>query len=195
MYSIILQLFIVLAFSSILQSAPTGETVIPKEQKNQRELEKSLYCAAQSLYNAGGQLREANYTLPPLPAINVSNETEASIKRIFHHFSHHCKNFTIAKTLKHQLLDHLFKTDTALNRNSNSTENLSTVLTSLQKMGNVFNDMEFSKHNRRCVKLTPAQYRTIYYVQYANPLLASLNNDLERWYLDSSLYKYPVMHC
>ena len=200
MYSLILQLLIILAFGSTIQSAPTKaprDAIVTKEQNNQRELEKTLYCAAQSLYNAGGQLRERNYTPPPLSPLNISSSTEAYIDRMFrHHFSHRCKYFTKAMTLKHQLLDHLFKTNTALNLNSINIEKLSTILTSLQVMVNVFNDMEFNKHNRRCVKLTPAQYRIIYYAQYTNSLLASLkDSDLEKWYLDSRLYKYQTMQC
>ena len=46
------------------------------------------------------------------------------------------------------------------------------------------------------LKLTPAQYRIMYYVRYTAPLLESLKDDWEGWYQDDSLYEYPeVRHC
>jgi len=190
----IIQVFIISALTLMIQSAPierSTENVMTKEEKNQRELEKSLYCAARSLHNAVGQLRTASYTLPPLPKVNISSSTEAIMNKILHLFSYRCKNFTEAMTLKHQLQDHLFNADTAPDLSSGNAKILSTILTSLQTMANTFDDMEFNKDSRRCIKLTPAQYKIMYYVRYTNPLLVALNDDLEEWYLESSLYDYP----
>ena len=190
----IIQVFIISALTLMIQSAPierSTENIMSKQEKNQRELEKSLYCAAQSLYDAAGQLRTANYTLPPLLKINITSNTEAIVNRMFHHFSYRCKNFTEAMTLKHQLQDHLFDADTAPDLSSGNAKILLTILTSLQTMANTFDDMEFNKDSRRCIKLTPAQYKITYYVKYTNPLLVALNDDLEEWYRDSSLYDYP----
>ena len=187
-------MFIISALTLMIQSAPierSAENVMTKEEMNQRELEKNLYCAAQSLHNAVGQLRLASYTLPPLPKVNISSNTEAIMDRMVHHFSYRCKNFTEAMTLKHQLQDHLFNTETAPDLSSHNINNLSTILGSLQTMANAFDRMELNKDNRRCVKLTPAQYKIMYYVRYTNPLLVALNDDLEEWYRDSSLYDYP----
>ena len=99
-------------------------------------------------------------------------------------------------TLKHQLQDHLFNTDNAPELNSDNANKLTTILTSLQTMANIFDDMKISEDNSRCVKLTPAQYKIMYYVRYTAPLLESLKHHLEGWYTDPSLYDYPeVRHC
>ena len=127
----IIQMFIISALTLMIQSAPierSAENVMTKEEKNQRELEKSLCCAAQSLHNAVGQLRTASYTLPPPPKVNISSNTEAIMNRMLNHFSYRCKNFNEAMTLKHQLQDHLFNTDTAPDLSSGNAKILSTIL-------------------------------------------------------------------
>ena len=198
----ILQLLIISAFALMVQSAPVNDvtkrstdTTMSIEEMNQRKLENNLYCAAQSLYNEGEELRNTSYTLPPLPKIDVNNNTKRNMNRMLHHFSDLCKNFTIAMTLKHQLQERLFSNNTALEVNSENAKMLTTILTSLQSMANIFNDMELNKNNSRCVKLTPAQYKIMYYVRYTAPLLESLKH-LGGWYQDSSLYEYPdKRHC
>ena len=57
-------------------------------------------------------------------------------------------------------------TCTTVEVNSDNANKLSKILTSLQSLANVFNDREFVKNNSRCVKLTPAQYRIVYYARY-----------------------------
>ena len=58
-------------------------------------------------------------------------------------------------------------------------------------MANIFDDMQFNKHDSRCVTFTPAQYKIIYSIQYATiPLLKSLRQDMERWYF-AHYYEYP----
>ena len=60
----------------------------------------------------------------------------------------------------------------------------------------IFDGMQFNKDNSRCVRLTPAQYKIMYYVRYAALLLESLEDDLQGWYVDPSLYKYEdERHC
>ena len=100
--------------------------------------------------------------------------------------------------LKHQLQEHLFSTsiNSALKIDSDNHNNISTILTSLQTVANIFDDMQFNKDNSSCVKLTPAQYRIMYYVRYTAPLLESLKDDFQGWHRDDSLYEYPeVRHC
>ena len=118
------------------------------------------------------------------------------MNKLFYQFSKICKYFTVAMILKHRLQEHLFFNGASLELNSDEAKELTTILTSLQSLANIFNDMEFTENNSRCVKLTPAQYRIMYYVRYTAPLLESLKDDLQGWYRDDSLYEYPeVRHC
>ena len=199
----ILQLLIISTLGLMIQSAPVNDvtkrstdTTMSSEEKYNRKLENNLYCAAQSVYIARGQLQNAGFTLPSIPPVDINSNTKIIMNRMFHYFSDLCKYFTVAMTLKHQLQDHLFSDDTAPELNSDNAKKLFKILTSLQSLANVFNDMEFVKNNSRCVKLTPAQYRIMYYVRYTAPLLESLEDDLQGWYLDDKLYEYPdVRHC
>ena len=199
MLLLILQLFIISAFASTMNRYPptkrSTEAIMTEEEKNQRELENTLYCAVESLYNAGGQLSDVNFTLPLFTQSDISNNTKENMNRTLRHFSDRCKYFTTAMTLKHQLQYHLFFIDTTPNLNSDNAKRLSTILTSLQTMADVFNDMEFNKNNRICILLTPAQYEIVYHLQHSTPLLESLE-DLNVWYQNRSLYEYPdVRHC
>ena len=199
MSSFILHLLIISAFGLMVQSAPehvTKRSTMSNEERNQRELENNLYCTAQSLHITGGQLRKTSYTLPSLPKIDVNSNTKGNMNRMLHHFSNLCKYFTIAMTLKHQLQEHLFTTDTVPELTSDNAKKLSTILTNLQTMAKIFDAMQFNEDNSRCVKLTPAQYKIMYYVRYTAPLLESLKDNLQGWYLDPSLYEYEdERHC
>ena len=193
---IILQLLIISAFGLMVQSADvTKRSAVSKKEMNQK-LENTLYCAAQSLYHAREDLEKAKFILPSLPQADINNNIKTIMNKMFHHFPKLCKNFTKVMILKHQLQDHLFNNDTAPELNSDNAKKLSTILTGLQTMANTFDDMQFNKYNSRCVKLTPAQYRIMYYARKASPLLKSLKHDLEGWYRDDSSYEYPeVRHC
>ena len=114
-------------------------------------LEKRLFCAARDLHNANGQL--GNY-LSNLPEI-VTDNAEKIANETFSNFSYRCKHFTKVMTLKLQLLDHLFSVET-INQNA---KQFAKMLTSLQTMADTFDDIEFDKDNRRCIKLTPSQYK------------------------------------
>ena len=67
MPSFILQLLMISVFGLMVQSAPvndvTKRSAVSKKEMNQRKLENNLYCAAQSLYDAGKDLRDKSYTL------------------------------------------------------------------------------------------------------------------------------------
>ena len=203
MSSFILQLLIISAFGLMVQSAPVNDvtkrstnTTMSTEENKNRTLENNLYCAAQSLYNARGKLQNAGFTLPSLPQDDIDNNTKAIASKTFDHFSSRCKNFTVAMTLKHQLQDHIFSNSATVELNSDNAKNISKILTSLQSLANVFNDMEFIRNKSRCVMLTPAQYRIMYYARYTAPLLESLKDDLQGWFLNEELYEYPdVRHC
>ena len=186
----------------MVQSAPVDvtkrstDTNMSKKEINQRMLENNIYCASQSLYITRGQLHNAGFTLPSLPPVDINSNTKTIANKMLHHSSNLCKYFTIVMTLKHQLQEHLFTTDTAPELNSDNSKKLSTILTNLQTMADIFDDMQFNEDNSRCVKLTPAQYKIMYYVRYTAPLLESLKHHLGSWYRDSSLYEYPdVRHC
>ena len=60
-------------------------------------------------------------------------------------------------TLKRRLLDRIFTATIAFN-----SKRLSTILTSLQTMASIFDEMELNKSNSRYVELTPAQYNMMY---------------------------------
>ena len=68
----------------MVQSAPVNDvtkrstdTTMSNEEMNQRKLENNLYCAAQSLRIAGGQLRNTTYTHPPfLSPVDINNNTK-----------------------------------------------------------------------------------------------------------------------
>ena len=195
----ILQLFAISALGRALaQYSPikrSTEAIMTTEEKHQRELENTLYCAAQSLYNAGGQLSNANFTLPILSENDISNNTKENMNITLRHFSDRCKYFTTTMTLKHQLQDHLFLNNTIPSLTFDNAKKLYTILISLQTMADVFNDIEYNKNSRICILLTPAQYKIVYHVQYSTPLLESLE-DLNVWFQNRSLYEYPdVRHC
>ena len=199
MPSFILQLSIILAFGLMTQSAPvdvTKRSTMSKEERNQRRLENNLYCTSQTLHIEGNVLRVAKFTLPSLPQPDINNATEKIVKETYSQFSDLCKDYTKAMTLKHQLQEQLFSNDAALTLNSDNAEKLSKILTSLQSMANIFNDMEFNKVKSRCVNLTPAQYKIMYHVRYTKSLLDSLKDDFERWYKNERLYDYTdERHC
>ena len=121
------------AFGLMVQSAPVNDVtkrsaVTSKIEMNQRKLENNMYCAAQSLYDAGEDLRDKKYTVSPLPKIDVNSNTKRNMNKMLHHFSDLCKYFTKAMTLKHQLQEHLFNNDSAPQLNSDNHNNISTIL-------------------------------------------------------------------
>ena len=76
MPSFILQLLIISAFGLMVQSAPVNDVTKRStdiKERNQRKLEKSLYCTAQSLYDARRDLKKAGFTLPSLPQADIDN--------------------------------------------------------------------------------------------------------------------------
>ena len=184
MSTFILQLFIISALGLMVQSAPVND--VTKRQtvsEEEKKLEKNSFCASQSVYNNAVKLQNAGFTLPSLPQDDIDNTTKAIANKTFDHFSPRCKNFTVVMTLKHQLQERIFSNSATVELNSDNAKNISKILTSLQSLANVFNDRELIMNNSRCVKLTPAQYRIMYYARYTAPLLESLEDVSKDWYL------------
>ena len=178
MSSFILQLSLISVFGLMVQSAPihlTKRSTCTIDNTTRTVLEKRLFHAARDLHNANGQL--GNY-LSSLSEIVINNtETIHKTKKIasetFSTFSYRCQHFTKVMTLKLQLQDHLFSAENTSYINQNAKQ-LAKMLTSLQTMADTFDDIEFDKDNRRCIKLTPSQYKIM--------TLLESKFDLNKWY-------------
>ena len=195
---ILVHLLIISTIGFIVQSAPTNITkrstlrADTEKQRIQKHLESILFPRANSLKTEAQTLNhtltQTGLKLCPSPQIDISDNTKALVIERFHHFSNRCQDFTTAMTFKHQLQDQLFNN---VNLSSNHTKRLSKMLTSLQTMADIFDEMQCNKNDRRCVRLTPAQYNIMYYLQYDNTsLLESLKPHMDRWYL-AGYYNYP----
>ena len=192
LFNIILQLSIISALGLMVRSAPINTMITKRSTGTKNPLtisEKRLYCAAKDLYDATGNLRKAQYSLTRshFPEIDIDVKTKI-VDKLYNLSSNRCKNYTIVMILKHQLQDHIFNpnmTDLDLSA-EHVTGNISIILTSLQTMADSFNDFELRIVNKRCVKLTPAQYQIMYYVKYnrKDSLLKLLKDNFEGWYLE-----------
>ena len=81
-------------------------------------------------------------------------------------------NFIVAMSLKYHLQDLLLDTNTSSQLNSDSIGKLSVILTKLQTMANIFDDIQVGKHSSSCVRFTPDEFKTIYkYIEYTNTSL------------------------
>ena len=177
MSSFILQLSLISVFGLMVQSAPIHLTKRSTCTKgNVSVLEKRLYCAARDLHDANGQLKKYLSSLSEIVINNTEtiHKTKKIASETFSTFSYRCQHFTKVMTLKLQLQDHLFSAENTSYINQNAKQ-LAKMLTSLQTMANTFDDIEFDRDNRRCIKLTPAQYKIL-------TLLESFANDLKGWY-------------
>ena len=74
--------------------------------------------------------------------------------------------------------------------------NLSEILTSLQRMATALDDrLQFHKDHSRCIRLTAAQYRIMYYVQHPNTtLIQALKGITEFWKLIDGDYEHKDLH-
>jgi len=89
------------------------------------------------------QCQEDNTT-----AVETMNQTA------LHQLSDECRNFTMAMSLKHQLLDSL--TDDDYNGQ------LSSILANLQSLATIFDETALTEHGERCENLTAVQYKLLY---------------------------------
>ena len=146
MSSFISQLLIISALGLMVQTAP----ISPTKRSTKADLQERVKSAAKVIHNERGESIKKEFT--------NDNSTAAEV---FNLFSAECKNFTIAMTLKHRLLDRMFTA--SINFDS---KRLSIILTSLQTMASIFDEMELNKSNSSCVELTPAQYKMMYKARY-----------------------------
>ena len=107
MSSFVLQLLIISAFGLMVQAAPVNnvskkstDTTMSNKEKNNKKLENNLYCVAQSLYNARGQLQNAGFTLPSIPQVDINNNTkiECSITSLIYGSTLPCHDFEASVT-------------------------------------------------------------------------------------------------
>ena len=114
----------------------------------------------------------------------------------FNHFSTLCKNFTIAMSLKYQVQDLLYLVLTTPELTADNIHNLLEIITSLQTMATALDDLQFHKDHSRCIRLTAAQYRIMYYVQHPNTtLIQALKGITEFWKLIDGNYEHKDLHC
>ena len=97
-------------------------------KKSKRVLEKRLFCAATSLHF---DIKDLSSDLTVLPAPQTNINITTVMNATFDHFSTVCKNFTIAMSLKYQVQDLLFSTDTTPELITDNIQNLCEILTSL----------------------------------------------------------------
>ena len=182
----------------MVQSAPVSVTDDHLQKRsanenNQRVPENSLFCAALSLHI---KMRDFSndLTVPAAPQINVNIQSVMSAT--FDDFSSLCKNFTIAMSLTYQVQDLLFNTDTTPELSSDNIQKLSEVLAHLQTMATAFDDIQYNRDHSRCVRLTAAQYRIMYYIQHPNTSLKqALEGIKESWNSTDGDYKHKDLHC
>ena len=204
MSSFILQLLIILAFGLMVQSAPindvTKRSTHDKDMNQIKLLEMSLFCTAEKSILSNEtrkELEDFNLIPPYISQDKINNTIKTIANKAFNHFSDRCKNFTKAMTLKHRFQEHLFSDNISVELVSDNAKTLSRILTGLQSLAKIFNDLEFNQNNSRCVKLTPDQYRIMYHVLYTAPLLESYKAVIGNWFISDGppLYTQNTKHC
>ena len=198
MSSFIIQLLIISVVGLMVQSAPVSVTDDHLQKRstnenNQQVPENSLFCAALSLHIKMKDF-STDSTVPAAPQIN--DNIESVMNETFDHFSSLCKNFTIAMSLTYQVQDLLFNADTTPELSSDDIQKLSEILALLQTMAISFDDIQYNRDHSRCVRLTAAQYRIMYYIQHPNTSLKQALEDIkEFWNSTDGDYKHENLHC
>ena len=195
---IIIQLLIISVVGLMVQSAPVSVTDDHLQKRstnenNQQVPENRLFCAALSLHI---KMRDfsSDLTVPAAPQIN--DNIKSVMSTTFDHISSLCKNFTIAMSLTYQVQDLLFNTDTTPELSSDDIHKLSEILFLLQTMATAFDDIQYNRDHSRCVRLTAAQYRIMYYIQHPNTSLKQALKDIkEVWNSTDGDYKHEDLHC
>ena len=191
MSSFIIQLLIISVVSLMIQSAPVSRNLQKREPTAENsiefKLENHIFCASSAIHNLRWELPVANYTVPESQNANIDVET--LVDTVFDQLSLYCRNFTIAMSLKHQLQDLLFNTDTTPDLSSDNIQKLFEILTNLQTMATAFDDIQYNSDYSRCVRLTAAQYRIICSVRHPNTT-TSLKEFVNDWYSNHKLYNH-----
>ena len=199
MSSFIIQLLIISVVGLMVQSAPVTATddhlhkrSTSKSKQQSKTPERNLLCAAFSMKFKNFP---NNLTVPAAPETHINIETV--MNATFDHFSTLCKNYTIAMSLIYQVQDLLLNTNTTTPElSSDNIQNLSEIITYLQTMATALDDMQFYRNHCRCVRLTAAQYRIMYYVQHPNTtLIQALKGIKEFWKLIDGDYENQDLHC
>ena len=189
--TLIVQLLIISVAGFMVQGAPTSNDCdlvrnILETAKTRSELENKtvhLYCVAKSLDIATRNLNDTKFFMIP-----VHNNTKMILNKTFDQFSYQCKNFTLALSIKHQLQDHIFN-ETNMAGIFQYNKPLYSILVYLETMSSILDDIEFSKHGNRCVRLTPSQYMMMYRVRYDDDsLFNALIKDMVKW-VDRDYYE------
>ena len=125
-------------------------------------------------YNITAKSLQLHLQLSQIP---IHNNTETMLSITFDHFSYQCKNFTIALSLKYQLQHYYFhQTNTTA-----ISQYIYSILVYLQTMADILDDIEFNINSRRCIRLTAAEYKMMYYVRYGNASPLDSLEDMEDW--------------
>ena len=193
------QLLTISVVGLMVQSAPVTVTDdhLHKRSTNEskRVIEKSLFCAATSLHFDDIKHLPSDLTVPAAP--QISSNTNMAMSVTFDNFSTLCKNFTIAMSLKYQVQDLLFNNDTTPELTTDNIQNLTKILTKLQTMATALDNIHFYRNNdhSRCLRLTAAQYRVMYYVLQLKATLKQALEDITKfWILISGDYEYTDLH-
>ena len=196
MSSFIIQLLIISVVGLMVQSAPVTVTDDHLHKRSTKEskrvIEKSLFCAATSLHFDD---LSSNFTVPAAP--QISSNTHMAMSVTFDNFSTLCKNFTIAMSLKYQVQDLLFNNDTTPELTTDNIQNLTKILINLQTMATALDNIHFYRNNdhSRCLRLTAAQYRIMYYVLQLKATLKQALEDITKfWILISGDYEHTNVH-
>ena len=175
----------------MVQSAPIHDVTKRSTDMNRKNLEMRLFCKTEFLH------KELNINFTE-DDYDIDTITKTIANQIFDHFSDRCKYFTKAMTLKHRLQEHLFSKDSTSSvvPDSDNVKRLPKILTYLQSVAKIINDLELIENNSRCVKLTSAQYKIMYYALKTAPLLESWKDDIREWFLNKNIYKVDgSRHC
>ena len=76
----------------------------------------------------------------------------------------------------------MYNTGTTPELNSDDIKKLSEILTHLQTMATAFDDIQYNRNHSRCVRLTAAQYRIMYYIQHPNTSLKQALKDIKEFW-------------
>jgi len=183
-----IQLLIISVIGVTIQGAPVKRNesecdpkIISDEAMNKTEKQRAyLYCIANTLQHIDGNISDAAKRIVNVPPPSTDDDTKMMLNITFNHHSYQCKNFTIALSLKHRLQDYLFH-QTKTTAISQYYKPLCSILVYLQTMANLLDDIEFDKHNRRCIRLTPTEYKMMYHVIYGDILLLKSLQDMKDW--------------
>ena len=93
------------------------------------------------------------------PSTTNNSDTVDILKATFELFSNKCKDFTLAMSLKHQLLNWFFN-QRAQNLNNSQISQFSLILIHLQTIANILDDAQFREQSNYCIRLSSHGYRT-----------------------------------